>query len=183
MTRLRPGRLVERRFQNGIAHVVGQRPRKPCSRRPPQRLAQRRRRCPDPNRNRFMAQSLLGPISQYLADTPHLQSLRRHPVPSPSPLTEGTSHRQNTHATPHPKGAASSRNKGATNSRNWGRDHFGIRGRIASEFAAAQAFDPRHHIDGSRNDPGRSRLEEGELAARHERAPDRTLFRPPHSHC
>ncbi|MBF2714169.1 amidohydrolase family protein [Agrobacterium vitis] len=52
------------------------------------------------------------------------QSLRRHPVPSSSTSTEGTSHRQNSHTTSLPKGAASSRNKGATISRNGGARSF-----------------------------------------------------------
>ncbi|WP_425340446.1 hypothetical protein [Ciceribacter sichuanensis] len=60
------------------------------------------------------AQSLLGPISRYLADRPHLQSLRRHLVPSLSPSTEGTSHRQKTQAT----------------SLHRGRHHLGTSGRL-----------------------------------------------------
>ncbi|CCE96341.1 Chromosomal replication initiator protein dnaA [Sinorhizobium fredii HH103] len=71
-----------------------------------------------------MAKSLFEPISQYLADTPHLQSLRRHPVPSSSQSKEETSHQQNTHARRRPKGAASSWNQGATISRNWGARSF-----------------------------------------------------------
>ncbi|RVN46028.1 hypothetical protein CN108_34525, partial [Sinorhizobium meliloti] len=57
--------------------------------------------------------SLFEAISQYLADTPHLQSLRRHPVPSSSRRRKRTSHQQNTHARCFPMGAASSRNQGA----------------------------------------------------------------------
>ncbi|MGZ9719870.1 dTDP-4-dehydrorhamnose 3,5-epimerase family protein [Rhizobium miluonense] len=71
-----------------------------------------------------MPKSLLKAISQYLADTPHLHSLRRHPVPSSSTSKEETSHRQTTLARCPPKGAQSSRNKGATISRNWGATSF-----------------------------------------------------------
>ncbi|RVK23972.1 hypothetical protein CN163_35145 [Sinorhizobium meliloti] len=51
-----------------------------------------------------MAKSLFETISHYLADTPHLQSLRRHPVPSLSQSKDETSHQQNTDARCRPKG-------------------------------------------------------------------------------
>ncbi|MQV98892.1 hypothetical protein GHK46_16645 [Sinorhizobium medicae] len=79
---------------------------------------------------------MLGPISQYLADTPHLQSLRRHPVP-PHHHRRKELHTGRT-PTPHPfrRGRHHLGTRGRLILGTGGRDHFGIRGRIASEFAA-----------------------------------------------
>ncbi|RVK85563.1 hypothetical protein CN150_35140 [Sinorhizobium meliloti] len=66
-----------------------------------------------------MTKSLLEAISQYLADTQHLQSLRRHPVPSSSPSKEEISPQQNTNQMPRQGGGIISESGG----------------RIASEFA------------------------------------------------
>ncbi|MDX0113033.1 hypothetical protein GOC07_12195 [Sinorhizobium meliloti] len=75
-------------------------------------------------------------ISQYLADTPHLQSLRRHPVPSSSRRRK----KLHTSRTPTPDAFRWGRHHLGIRGRLFlgigGRDHFGIRGRIASEFAA-----------------------------------------------
>ncbi|MDX0141277.1 hypothetical protein GOC46_31320 [Sinorhizobium meliloti] len=74
-------------------------------------------------------------ISQYLADTPHLQSLRRHPVPSSSRRRK----KLHTSRTPTPDAFRWGRHHLGIRGRLFlgigGRDHFGIRGRIASEFA------------------------------------------------
>ncbi|MDW9738176.1 hypothetical protein GOB75_25400 [Sinorhizobium meliloti] len=74
-------------------------------------------------------------ISQYLADTPHLQSLRRHPVPSSSRRSK----KLHTSRTPTPDAFRWGRHHLGIRGRLFlgigGRDHFGIRGRIASEFA------------------------------------------------
>ncbi|MDW9530274.1 hypothetical protein GOB39_11690 [Sinorhizobium meliloti] len=76
-------------------------------------------------------------ISQYLADTPHLQSLRRHPVPSSSRRRK----KLHTSRTPTPDAFRWGRHHLGIRGRLFlgigGRDHFGIRGRIASEFAAS----------------------------------------------
>ncbi|RVJ66558.1 hypothetical protein CN167_32660 [Sinorhizobium medicae] len=75
-------------------------------------------------------------ISQYLADTPHLQSLRRHPVPSSSRRRK----KLHTSRTPTPDAFRWGRHHLGIRGRLFlgigGRDHFGIRGRIASEFAS-----------------------------------------------
>ncbi|MDX0432009.1 hypothetical protein GOL30_24980 [Sinorhizobium medicae] len=68
-------------------------------------------------------------ISQYLADTPHLQSLRKHPVPSSSRRRK----KLHTSRTPTPDAF------------RWGRHHLGIRGRIASEFALVRALAVETH--------------------------------------
>lgn len=60
------------------------------------------------------AKSLLEAISQYLADTPHLQSLHRHTVPSSSRRKK----KLHTSRTPTPDAF------------RWGRHHLGIRGRL-----------------------------------------------------
>ncbi|MDW9615646.1 hypothetical protein GHK34_26500 [Sinorhizobium meliloti] len=78
-------------------------------------------------------------ISQYLADTPHLQSLRRHPVPSSSRRRK----KLHTSRTPTPDAFRWGRHHLGIRGRLFlgigGRDHFGIRGRIASEFAISIA--------------------------------------------
>ncbi|CDM62839.1 hypothetical protein LPU83_pLPU83d_1469 (plasmid) [Rhizobium favelukesii] len=120
MTGLRAGSLVESRFQHRIADVLAQRPGKPSNVHTAQRLTHRRRRRTNAHRNRLVAKAFLKSVSQYLADTPHLQSLRWHRVPS-SQATERTNVSPAEHPDKHPnQRAASSRNKGAVNSRNWG---------------------------------------------------------------
>ncbi|RVN99793.1 hypothetical protein CN242_23540, partial [Sinorhizobium meliloti] len=68
-------------------------------------------------------------------DTPHLQSLRRHPVPSSSRRRK----KLHTSRTPTPDASLRGRHHLGIRGRLFlgigGRDHFGIRGRIASEFA------------------------------------------------
>ncbi|MQW04802.1 hypothetical protein GHK45_13725 [Sinorhizobium meliloti] len=82
-------------------------------------------------------------ISQYLADTPHLQSLRRHPVPSSSRRRK----KLHTSRTPTPDAFRWGRHHLGIRGRLFlgigGRDHFGIRGRIASEFASTSRFRSR----------------------------------------
>nr|WP_234943711.1 PhzF family phenazine biosynthesis protein [Sinorhizobium meliloti] len=89
-----------------------------------------------------MAKSLFEAISQYLADTPHLQSLRRHPVPSSSRRRK----KLHTSRTPTPDAFRWGRHHLGIRGRLFlgigGRDHFGIRGRIASEFATGTAAGP-----------------------------------------
>ncbi|MQW85142.1 hypothetical protein GHK55_37145, partial [Sinorhizobium meliloti] len=67
--------------------------------------------------------------------TPHLQSLRRHPVPSSSRRRK----KLHTSRTPTPDAFRWGRHHLGIRGRLFlgigGRDHFGIRGRIASEFA------------------------------------------------
>ncbi len=82
VTRLRSVRLVERGLQNRIGDLVAQRPGKPRGLRPPQRLAHRRGCSAHTIRDRLVAKALFKSIAQYLADTPHGHSLRRHLVPS-----------------------------------------------------------------------------------------------------
>ncbi|MDW9605068.1 hypothetical protein GOA59_09155 [Sinorhizobium meliloti] len=81
-------------------------------------------------------------ISQYLADTPHLQSLRRHPVPSSSRRRK----KLHTSRTPTPDAFRWGRHHLGIRGRLFlgigGRDHFGIRGRIASEFAHILRVNP-----------------------------------------
>ncbi|MQX71540.1 hypothetical protein GHK43_17780 [Sinorhizobium meliloti] len=82
-------------------------------------------------------------ISQYLADTPHLQSLRRHPVPSSSRRRK----KLHTSRTPTPDAFRWGRHHLGIRGRLFlgigGRDHFGIRGRIASEFACQGSEGPQ----------------------------------------
>ncbi len=117
MPYLRPGPPVEDGLQDCVADVVikgprtGQQPLRAVASRAPSTAQS------PPNRNRLVPKSLLKPISQYLADMPHLHSLRRHRVPSSSTSGEETSHLQAT-LERCLKGAASCRNEGATISRN-----------------------------------------------------------------
>ncbi|RMI10730.1 hypothetical protein DA101_005120 [Sinorhizobium meliloti] len=89
-------------------------------------------------------------ISQYLADTPHLQSLRRHPVPSSSRRRK----KLHTSRTPTPDAFRWGRHHLGIRGRLFlgigGRDHFGIRGRIASEFAPAMEGDMVEVVTGAR---------------------------------
>ncbi|MDW9766456.1 hypothetical protein GOA68_11380 [Sinorhizobium meliloti] len=94
-------------------------------------------------------------ISQYLADTPHLQSLRRHPVPSSSRRRK----KLHTSRTPTPDAFRWGRHHLGIRGRLFlgigGRDHFGIRGQIASEFAA-KTFDLRFSAASLPRPPRRS---------------------------
>jgi hypothetical protein len=143
MSYLRPGPPVEDGLQDCVADVVtkgprtGQQPLRAVASRAPSTAQSQ------PNRNRLVPKSLLKPISQYLADMPHLHSLRRHRVPSSSTSGEETSHLQAT-LERCLKGAASCRNEGATISRNQGATSFRNRGRIAPEFALCPTFGPAH---------------------------------------
>ena len=63
MTRLRPRRFIENRFQGRVGDVVVQRPQQLRNCGTPKRLAHRRRRTSNPDRNRLLPKSLLKSIS------------------------------------------------------------------------------------------------------------------------
>ena len=114
MARLRAGRLVERRFQNRIADLIAQRPRKPGALRTTQRLAHRRRRRTNPHRNRLVAKALpqIG-----------ISISRGHAASSVSPLASrsflSATKRTNLSPAEHPAQTAQR-----------GRHHLGMRGRL-----------------------------------------------------
>ena len=96
MARFCPVRPVKRSLQNRIGDLIAKRPGKPGCLRTTKRFAHRRRRSPDPVRNRLVAKALFKSVAQYLADTPHGQSLRWHLVPSSDKPKEGSCHQQST---------------------------------------------------------------------------------------
>ena len=69
---------IQRRFQRAVAHVLRQRPFQTGRRDALERFAHRRRHRVDPQRYRLVPQSMLEPVSQHLADTPHAHPFRRH---------------------------------------------------------------------------------------------------------